>query len=697
MATVDTTSETTQPAPATPESERERRAFRPDIEGLRAIAVTAVVFYHSGLAVRGGYIGVDVFFVISGFLITRHLYGERSRTGRISLLRFYARRVRRILPAATVVIVATLIGAFLWVPSLEIHSVGIDAVFAALFSINFRIADSGVSYFANPAPSPFQQYWSLAIEEQFYALWPLLLLGVTAVDLRRLSRRGAVSAFLVVVIAVSLVFSVTLTESSSGWAYFGLQTRAWELALGALVAVNAESISRAIRSVAGAVTWVGLAAIVVPAFLYTAATAYPGYAVVLPVAGAALVIAGGGGGGGGRGAERILGLRPFQYVGRISYSWYLWHWPVFILLPFALGHAASRKDFALALVGSLVLAAASYAWVEQPVRKNQRLVSEPRRGLLLGAGLIAASVLCAVLVMVLDVVPGDSGAPLARAQEASLLAGTRPAGGAASALAAVQRAVGVRTLPSDLSPPLVDAPEDHANYACLDLTTASAPLRQDTCVLGDVHSTRTVVLFGDSHAWQWTQSLAAVASARHWKLVTYTKASCPAEDNTVMNAYQDYIHCGQWRAAVFRRLAVLRPQVVIMSSVTQADSTPTSMSATIARLEADGSRVVWLEDTPSPVVDVPVCLSQYPADVQRCSYTTAAGLFALQLRDSLNRAAARDGAVVVDPVPWFCTTTVCPPIIDDAVAYFDGNHISNTYALTLAPALSAALETVMPR
>lgn len=690
MATTDTTEHSSPAVEVAPERRATPRDFRPDIEGLRAVAVAAVVFFHSGLAVGGGYIGVDVFFVISGYLITQHLFGEVNRTGRISVARFYARRVRRILPAATVVIVATLLVAFIWAPPLEIHSYGLDAICAALFCINIRIAESGANYFANPAPSPFQQYWSLSVEEQFYLLWPLLLFGLAAVR-RRLSRQGTITVFLLAVIAVSLYLSATLTTSSPVWAYFGLQTRAWELALGAIVAVNVETIGRVLRPVAGIVSWVGLAAIAGAALFFTSTTPYPGLPVALPVGGAALVIAAGLAAH-RRGAESVLGLAPVQYVGRISYSWYLWHWPVFILLPFVLGHVATRTDMWAALIGSFLLAAASYAWVEQPIRKNQSLVARPRRGLVLGASLIGVSLLCAVLVMALVVIPGGEGStPSAPVSDAAVMAGSPTA-----YLLDVAGGTRVDALPPHLSPPLADAPADDAGLACLNDTPASAPPPQDTCVLGDVHASRTVVLYGDSHAWQWMGPLAAIAETRHWKLLTYTKASCPAEDNQAASAYQGYIDCAPWRQAVFQRLSLLRPALVVMSSDTQGYSTPQTMAKTISLLRADGSRVVWLEDSPTPGFNIPDCLSKYPSDVQRCSYRPASGLFAARLRAALNQAAARAGAMLVDPMPWLCTPTVCPPVIGNSVAYFDQSHVSYTYARSLAPELSAALGFVMP-
>src|ERR1700722_5871093 len=295
---------------ATPQRQQSRTgSFRPDIEGLREIAILAGVLYHSGLSVHGGYVGVDVFFVISGFLITKYLYSEFLESGHISLARFYARRVRRILPVATVVIVVTMVVTWILASPLDIHSTELGAITAALFGINYRFAENGTNYFSNTSFSPFQQYWSLAIEEQFYALWPLLILAVTWSTRRVVSSRCAMSVFLVVIIAISLFFSVAQTPSSPSWAYFGLQTRGWELALGALVAFNADWLARTLRSIAAPLSWLGLGVIVATALLYQPTTSYPGYAALLPVFGAASVVAAGGVRP-RRGAESLLGLRP---------------------------------------------------------------------------------------------------------------------------------------------------------------------------------------------------------------------------------------------------------------------------------------------------------------------------------------------------------------------------------------------------
>jgi peptidoglycan/LPS O-acetylase OafA/YrhL len=671
---------------ATPQRKQSKTgSFRYDIEGLRGIAVLAGILYHSGLSVHGGYVGVDVFYVISGFLITRYLYSELLGSGRISLARFYARRVRRILPVATVVIIVTLLATWLLISPLEVHSAGLGAITAALFCINYRLAANGTNYFANTSFSPFQQYWSLAIEEQFYALWPLLLLGVTWSTKRLVSSRSAVSIFLVVVIVVSLFCSVTQTPSSPSWAYFGLQTRGWELAVGALMALNAEWLAHTLRSVAAILSWLGLGVIVATAMLYTATTSYPGYAVLLPVVGAASVIAAGCAAP-RRGAESFLGLRALQYVGRISYSWYLWHWPVLVFLPYVVGHHPTTGLVILALVISFAIASTSYEIVERPFRQNKNLVKYPRRGLLLGSTLVGISLVTAVLIMTFDVVPTGSGPPVT----------TTP-----SVDRNVAIATRIQALPSNLSPPLADVPNDFPPVSCLGGSMESSASLQSTCVFGDTAAKRTVVLFGDSHAWQWTEPLAAIAAERGYKLVIYAKEACPAEDIPNPGTYQASSNCAQWRDAVFARLATLRPAVVIMSSWIMdfgplgAEPSAADMTETISKLKADGSKVVYIEDIPTPGIDVPDCLATSISDIQTCRYSLSAGLVDPAVRNAINQAAAQDG-LVIDPMPWLCTTTVCPPVIGNTVVYFDQTHLSKTFTLTLTPELSTALSGVMP-
>ena len=352
------------PAAAPPQT------FRPDVEGLRAVAVAVVVLFHAGVpGLAGGYVGVDVFFVVSGFLITSLMLREIAGTGRVSLRHFYARRARRILPAASLVLVTVILAAYHWLGFLRGDQIARDGVWAALFASNFRFAALGIDYLGSQAaPSPLQHFWSLAVEEQYYLVWPLAVAGLI-----RFGGRRWIGAGLGVAVAASFAWSA----GSGG--YFSPATRAWEIGAGGLLAVFsarhspqrplplsiARPVTRLLSRLAAPLAWLGLALIGLAVLTYDDTTRFPGYAAALPVAGALLVLAGRGDG--------LLGLAPLRWLGRISYSLYLWHWPVLIIWAQAQGSPLSAPARALAVLLSLVLAGVTYVCVEDPIRRGGRL------------------------------------------------------------------------------------------------------------------------------------------------------------------------------------------------------------------------------------------------------------------------------------------------------------------------------------
>jgi peptidoglycan/LPS O-acetylase OafA/YrhL len=669
------------------------RKFRPDIEGLRAVSVTLVVLSHLSLGFPGGYVGVDVFLVISGFLITRQLADELSRTDRISFRGFYARRIRRILPAATVVIVGTVLACWKWDSPLRVKTDAVDGLFSAFSGINWRLAENGTDYFqAGSLPSPFQHFWSLAVEEQFYALWPVLLLVIWLAAGRRHGHRKIVVRALLAIMAGSLVLSIMTTASSPSWAYFGTQTRAWELAFGALLAITVDIWTRMPPALASQISWLGLAMIMFSAFAYTSSTEYPGSAVVLPVTGAAFVIAGGCPGW-SRSAELILKVRPAQFLGKTSYSWYLVHWPVLAIAPLAIGHALGTEDKWLVLTGSLALAVLMFYLVEQPPRKASLLVRKPRYGLALGSTLVAASIVTTTLVSAHVNIPG--GTDTSRSLTAAF--NLKTAQGAISAAAKLTE------LPPHITPSLEKAAVDKSSIApmCLLSDVATAPLPNNQCTIGDLSGRRTMAVVGDSHANQWTPALDAFAEANHWKLVLYMKAGCPPgvypnDIDPLTNRL--YVQCNEWRQKVFARLKALRPNVVLMASELRTlDIDPGGTVQAINEYREAGARVIYLEDTPSPgrIGSVPDCLASHPSDVQACSMRRQAPTTRLSgfIQRRIEAAAVRkDGAILIDPTSWFCTATTCPPIINNIVVYIDDSHVTATYIKWLAPLMSAALK-----
>jgi peptidoglycan/LPS O-acetylase OafA/YrhL len=368
------------------------RSFRPDIEGLRAIAVLLVVLDHAGVQVtRGGYVGVDVFFVLSGFLITGLLLREHERVGQVSLPDFYARRVRRILPASTLVLVSTVAVTFLALGGNRAIRVAIDGQWASLFTANVRLIEQGTNYLsAQLPPSPLQHYWSLAVEEQFYLVWPSLfwlVIAITHGQRLRTSLAGVVAG----IIVASLAWSVWQTGRDATVAYFSPLTRAWELAAGALLAVAVPVVLHLPVRLGVACSIAGLLAITTAGVLFDRNTPIPGYAVALPVGGAFLAVAGGTIAP-TRGLEPLLATRPLQWLGKRSYAWYLWHWPVLAIAAGRIGHPLTVLENLGLCLFALGVAAISFSLVEHPIHRSSRLMTRtPWLSVALGAVLVAGS------------------------------------------------------------------------------------------------------------------------------------------------------------------------------------------------------------------------------------------------------------------------------------------------------------------
>ena len=371
------------------------RKFRPDVEGLRAVAIVLVVLFHAGVpGVTGGFVGVDVFFVLSGFVITGLLLREHAASGKTRLLAFYGRRSRRILPAATLVIILTVLASYRWLGFLVGDDTARVARTASLFYANFHFIATGTDYLGSQAPpSALQNYWSLSVEEQFYLVYPTLFI-LAALSWKRVAIRPKLTVLLVASIVASFVWSIHQTAANPVAAFFSPFTRAWELALGALVAVASVQLAKLPRHLAAVMTWAGLGGIVVAALTYTSATPYPGVAVALPAISTALIVAG----GMARpraGSEVLLRVPPFQWMGKLSYSLYLWHWPILIIAAQHVGHPLSVEDNLLWVLFALVLSVGSYFLVENPIRHWKFLTRSGARSVSLGGLLIALSLLLA--------------------------------------------------------------------------------------------------------------------------------------------------------------------------------------------------------------------------------------------------------------------------------------------------------------
>ncbi|MFS8201785.1 acyltransferase family protein [Streptomyces sp. CWNU-52B] len=676
-------------------------ALRLDIQGLRAVAVGLVVLSHAGVSqAAGGYIGVDVFFVISGFLITSLLLRELTTTGRVSVRSFYARRALRLLPVSSLVIACTLGGAWLFLSKARLAEYAGDALAGALYAVNFRLAAAGTDYLAqNSPPSPFQHFWSLAVEEQFYLVWPPLLLLTWRIAR---GRRRLVAVPLAVLCVGSFTAGIFLTNSSAPWAYFGSLTRAWELGVGALLALAAVRLTRLPAALAAPLTWLGLACVALSAVWYDDETPFPGHHALLPVAGTVLVLAGGCTPT-PYGAGRLLGWRPLVWLGGLSYGWYLWHWPLLVIAPAALGRPDGTAGVPLAL--GLSAAALGLAWltlrlVENPVRFHRAFRGRPRRALVLGAALSAAA---SALSLTATAVPPtiEVGAP-APALARTLSDAPDPRARLAGLLASSPTA-----LPSNLAPPLPKVKSTlsavyrdgcHVDYAA----TTARP-----CVYGDRTSSRTVVLFGDSHAAQWFPALRRLAATRGWRLVSMTKASCKVADVTTVRSHQAYAACDSWRADAVARIKELRPDLVVVSSSDAGDPLrpaadllrqwTAGYESTFRALRASGARVAALVDTPWPKGDPVDCAADNSLQLRACADHLPDAVRDATRGAALRAAASTTAVTAVDPTPWLCAprTGVCPVVVADTAVYRDDSHLSEAYAEALAPVLAPSLDRLV--
>ncbi|WP_158645610.1 acyltransferase family protein [Stackebrandtia albiflava] len=673
--------------------------FRPDIEGIRAIAVLLVVLAHAGVPfLQGGYVGVDVFFVISGFLITSLLFSELERTGTISIRRFYARRAVRLLPAATLVILATLFAAWLWLPVTRFKSIVFDAVSSAFYVINYRLAVNGTDYLASEeAPSPFQHFWSLAVEEQFYLVWPILLI-LTAVIWRKRPATVRRPIFLVLLLlaVVSFSLSVTQTASAAPWAYFGIHTRAWELALGAFVALSATQAAKLPKALASAISWLGLAAVVTAAVRFDAATEFPGYLALLPTAGAALLIFGGCAKQGD--VQGLLSTQPMQLIGKLSYGWYLWHWPLLIIGPAAFGIEPSITA-GLGLAGAgLLLAAISYELVENPLRGAPSLRRRPFRGIGLGVAMSGMVALASVLAV--TVLPQATGTGNAADPGLELTEGGFTQEQLTELLI---EAAETTTVPANLKPSLEDAKDDQpvtypdGCHLGFDETTA-----ESDCLYGDPNGENTMVLMGDSHAAQWFPALEAIAREAGWRLFNATKSACPVADVATYNSTFDrpYTECIDWRNATFEWITQTRPQLAVISTSdgNSADGQGNldqlwldGISSTVDRLQEGDTRVAYLADTPSFAHDVPECIADNLSNVTPCVQATTEGYREPNRRQMVIDMLSQTEVKVIDPGAWICGPETCPVIVGNLMVFKDKHHLSTPYVRMLTPLLADAL------
>jgi len=608
-----------------------------EIQGLRALAVLLVIAFHAKF-LHGGFVGVDIFYVISGYLITGLLVRELDETGTISFRKFYSRRIKRLLPSSFLVLISTAVFGFIFMPANLRADLGRNLVATALYVGNYLFAWWQNDYQnLGATPSPVIHYWSLAVEEQFYLLWPLLILLA--------GRNHSTRRIFKIVLSVTLgsfLLSIIATSHWPIWSFYSLPTRAWELGIGALVVFSKRPLARYRW-----LPWIALLALAYSTVKFNETTPFPGSAAAVPTVATGIFLL----------MIRdlpspiayLLRARVSQWIGAVSYPLYLWHWPVLVLPLFIIHHPLSLFQRTLFIALTFVLAALTHHFLEDPLRLAR---TSTRRVFTLASVTTIVSVILGITISI------------SSAQSINI-----PSAGAPISLKGVTR-----------------TPAIYTDGCQLDKNATVSP----PCTYGDTSGSKTFVLFGDSHAAQWFPTLNAIALKHSLKLIVLTKSSCPAAsvDLSDQGAFRN-APCKLWRENSMLRIEKLHPWVVFMSSYDHYQPPPSASDrnlwwkqgnkTTADRLKLATSHLILLADTPWPSRDIPSCLTQ--SKPSSCTTTRPTTLL---------KGLESNAVVFVDPTNWFCNQT-CPAVKENIVVYRDASHMSVDFALHLAPDLTKIL------
>lgn len=677
-----------------------QKGFRSDVQGLRAVAVGIVLIYHAGLDwMPGGFVGVDVFFVISGFLITAGIVKEIQHSGRFSFIGFYGRRAARILPAATVTLIGVTLLSYLLMPITRWMQVGRDAMASGVYVVNWIFARDSVSYLANDkSPSPFQHFWSLAVEEQFYLLWPLVLVVFAWIAAK--TKHRIIVGFALALIMVGLpsfLWSIYLTSENPAAAYFVTTTRLWELIIGASIAVFAGIGKNVPDVIAATVGWVGLGIIFIVAMKFDGATSFPGYNAALPTLGAAMVLWAGRKGV-NFGPVAVLGAKPMVAIGAISYSLYLWHWPMLVLAEAVFGPLSSMAGLAV-VASACVPAWASLRYVERPFIKWSKEQKSSTVAVKTG-GVLTLSAVTVGALMAAAVPPVP---PTAKTEFVATNIGQEPTSdtpvGAEVLLLERNQGNPQKSFPS-ITPSALSAPTD------IPKTCLKSEQSEDVekCSFGDLSSDTVLAMVGDSHAAMLVPGVAAAASERGWRLDVYTKGSCPLTTALILLDGKPYDNCQTWGKNVSDHILKQPVTALIVATskykVAGIEGSEENHNALVQGMRdawspfiEKGVQVISIRDTPRPGVLVPDCVAQNENDLSVCAMEKQEILSPfvpeLDAVEGLNRAHG------VDLTEAICPNELCPAVIGGIQIYRDSNHITATYARTMHTQIGTALDKVL--
>lgn len=647
-----------------------RLGYRADLEGLRAVAILLVVAVHAGVPwLRGGFVGVDVFFVLSGFLITGLLVQEVSDTGRLRFAEFYVRRLRRLLPALlTMLLVIGALASLLLAPE-EQRGQSSAAAMAALWLSNIHFAFAPQNYFApGTETNLFLHTWSLGVEEQFYLIWPALLVWLLGRDGERGVVRLKMGMFVVAV--TSFAICAWLSYQAPQLAFYMMPLRAWQFAAGALVwlyfKVPGEEAAKAWQYnhpvILRTVGWLGLALIALTGLLFSADIPYPGAYALLPTIGAVCVVAAGCAAAPLAGASRLLSWRPMQWIGGVSYSWYLWHWPILLL-----GHAVTDSDAPMYRAGwvllSLLLACFSHLCIESPIRSRRQWLMRPRMAIFGALALMLVS----------------------------------------NGLCLRWNSYAAEQMQSPMMQRYATAHDDSPVIYVMGCDDWYRSDHVHMCAFGAADAAHTVVLMGDSHAGQWFPAVAKAFDRPGWRLLVLTKSACPMVDESFFYARtgREYTMCSTWRMHALAQVAHIRPDVVLLGTVDVYDFTQAQwINGTVKVLDVlspASGHIYLLRDTPGLPFNGPDCLAEHvgrPAwlDMQHACTASAASSHATHVYAWLKQAADHFANVsMLNMNGSICPGGICSAERQGMVVFRDSHHMTASFAASLGSVMAQKL------
>lgn len=664
--------------------------MRADIQVLRAVAVMLVVLFHLWPErVRAGFIGVDVFFVISGFLISSHLFDEVDRTGTLRLREFWARRIRRLLPIALLVIAVTSVLVLLFLPVSNWSEFGTQAIASVFYSENWVLALNSVNYLnADNPPTAVQQYWSLSVEEQFYILWPLLVLAITLLANKKSKDKISFLLFSAVAILslASLAFSIYLAISNNPSGYFNTFGRIWEFGLGALCVLFAKKFGESFSDGTARMLQIGgIVLLTIAIILITPEMNFPGWVAILPVVGTGLILISGSGQQVSKHNKVGVILLPAIWLGGISYSLYLWHWPFIVLYPYMFGTELTTRSKLFELGFVILLAWLSTRWIEKPLQRYS-FFSRARPSRTFVAALVTAT-LALLPVMYLFVTVN------VRTAHSVEIAENMSENDCFGAMSRITGSICEELAPTPLVPDLAlvhdDVPVD-ANDCKSDTDEVKV------CSFGNIGSLTKVALIGDSHAGHWFPAVLEIAKKNSWQLDVYLRSSCTF--STVQRS-EVYAGCPIWSRAAVDAISENGPyEIAIISSLAPNlygdgnadDLVQQGFQSVWSPMIEDGTKIAVIKDTPYWIEDPLTCINAHPEDNSFCQQPQNTVFPTPDLEFLV--AQTTPGVSAVDMTPYLCNKETCSTVIGGVIVYSDYHHMTATYSKSLANPLKLSLE-----